>query len=81
MTDPRYCFKAIPAMIADLNTHLRGWANYYSYGYPRCTFRAINRHVRTRLYRHLRRRSQRRHRPPQDVSWYQHLKALGLIYL
>ena len=81
MTHPRYCFKPIPALIRELNTHLRGWANYYRYGYPRCAFRAINWHVRNRLYKHLRRRSQRRYRPPKGVSWYQHLKDLGLIYL
>ena len=81
MTHPRYCFKPIPALIRELNSHLRGWANYYSYGYPRCAFRNINWHVRTRLYKHLCRRSQRRYCPPKGVSWYQHLKDLGLIYL
>jgi len=81
LTHARYCFKPIPALICELNGHLRGWANYFSYGYPRCAFRAVNWHVRNRLYKHLRRRSQRRYRPPQGVSWYQHLKDLGLIYL
>jgi len=81
MTHPRYCFKPIPALIRDLNNHLRGWVNYYNYGYPRCAFRSINWHVRNRLYKHLCRRSQRRYRPPKGVSWYQHLKDRGLIYL
>jgi len=81
LTHPRNCFKPIPALICELNVHLRGWANYYSYGYPRCAFRTINRHVRTRLFKHLCRRSQRRYRPPKGVSWYQHLKDRGLIYL
>jgi RNA-directed DNA polymerase len=81
MTSPRMCFKPIPAMIQELNRHLRGWKNYYDYGYPRKGFREINRHVRTRLYKHLNRRSQRRYRPPQGVTWYEHMKQLGLIYL
>jgi RNA-directed DNA polymerase len=81
MTSPRMCFKPIPAMIQELNQHLKGWANYYKYGYPRKAFREINRQVRLRLWKHLRRRSQRYYKPPKGVSWYQHLKELGLIYL
>lgn len=81
MTNSRQCFKPIPALIRELNRHLVGWSNYYAYGYPRKAFREINHHTRTRICKHLRRRSQRRYRPGKDVSWYQHLKQLGLIYL
>jgi RNA-directed DNA polymerase len=81
MTNSRMCFKPIPALIHELNRHLKGWKNYYNYGYPRKAFREINRMARMRVYKHLNRRSQRRYRPPEGVSWYQHLKALGLIYL
>jgi RNA-directed DNA polymerase len=81
MTNSRQCFKPIPALIRELNRHLVGWSNYYAYGYPRKVFREINHHTRMRVYKHLRRRSQRRYRPGKDVSWYQHLKQLGLIYL
>jgi len=81
MTHQRFCFKPIPALIGDLNTHLVGWANYCRYGYPRGAFRAMNWYVRERLYKHLRRRSQRRYRPPKGVSWYQHVNDLGLIVL
>ena len=81
MTDSSKCFKAIPALIRELNRHLKGWKNYYNFGYPRKAFRDINRTVRQRLYKHLRRRSQRRYRPPEGKNWYQHLKQLGLIYL
>lgn len=81
MTHSRMCFKPIPALILEINRHLRGWANYFALGYPRAAFREVNRHVRGRLYRHLRRRSQRRYRPPRSVSFYRHLADLGLIYL
>jgi RNA-directed DNA polymerase len=80
-TSAHYCFLPLPELIESLNVHLRGWANYFSYGYPRVAKRQINRFARERLVRHLRRRSQRPYRPPEGVSYYQHLSNLGLVYL
>jgi RNA-directed DNA polymerase len=68
-------------LIERVNQQLRGWANYFSFGYPRKAKRMINRYVRSRLSGHLRRRSQRPYRPPKGRSFYQHFKQLGLIYL
>ena len=81
MTDHRQCFKPIPPLIEELNRHLKGWANYFSFGYPREAFREINSYVRYRLEQHLRRRSQRPFRPPEGVSYNDHFKSLGLVYL
>ncbi len=81
MTNSSLCFKPIPALIRDLNRHLKGWANYFDFGYPRMAFRDINRYARDRLKRHLRRRSQRRYRPPKNKSFYRHFADLGLVYL
>ena len=75
------CFKPLPELIEELNRHLRGWANYFSYGYPRKGVRQINSYVRQRLTQHMRRRSQRPFRPPQGVSYYEHFKRMGLVYL
>ncbi len=81
MTGPTFCWMPIPELIGRLNRHLLGWANYFSFGYPRKAMREINRFVRDRLVAHLERRSQRRYRPPKDVSMYQHLRQRGLVYL
>lgn len=81
LTSSRMCWKPVPVLIEELNRHLNGWANYYGQGYPRQGFRHINWYVRQRLTRHLKRRSQRPWHPPEGVSVYRHLSALGLVYL
>ena len=81
MTSTRQCYKPVKEMVEELNRHLRGWSNYYSYGYPRKALREINRYVRSRLAVHLWRRSQRRFRPPEGKTLYEHLKQMGLVYL
>lgn len=74
-------FEPLPELIAQLNRHLRGWANYFRRGYSREALRQINRFVRDRLARHLRRRSQRAWRPARGSSVYSQLERMGLIYL
>ena len=81
MTDRRQCAQPIPQLIEGLNRHLRGWQNYFDYGYPRQAFREINTYVRSRLTQHLRRRSQRSYRPPEGVSFYEQIQRLGLVHL
>ncbi len=71
----------VTKLIEAVNRQQRGWANYFSFGYPRKAFRDVNWYVRSRFIGHLRRRSQRPFRPPKGQSYYQHLKQLGLIYL
>ncbi len=71
----------IPQVIAEINQVLRGWANYFRPGYPRMAFRAVNRFVTDRLYRHRQRRSQRPFRRPEGVPVTAHLQALGLELL
>lgn len=81
MINHRRCFQPLPELLGELNRHLRGWANYFRIGYRREAVREINTHVRLRLARHLRRRSQRGWRPAKGTSVYTHLHNLGLIYL
>jgi RNA-directed DNA polymerase len=80
-TNSTQCFKPIPTLIEELNRHLKGWANYFSFGYPRVAFRKINWYVGERLRQHLERRSQRPYRPPEGVSFYAQLQRLGLKWL
>lgn len=81
MISKERCFVPLPQMIEELNGHLVGWANYFSYGYPRKGFRQINSYVRQRLTGHVRRRSQRPFRPAHRISYYEHFNRMGLVYL
>jgi RNA-directed DNA polymerase len=78
MTGPEQCFKPIPVLIAQINTHLKGWSNYFGKGYPRDAFRQINHYAQERLGRHLQRRSQRAFRVSGKLSWHEQLTRLGL---
>jgi RNA-directed DNA polymerase len=71
----------IPVLIAGLNRHLKGWANYFRFGYPRRAFDQINEHVQVCLRQNLRRRSQRPFRPPEGVTDYANFQRLGLQFL
>ena len=81
MTGPEKCHVPIPALVGQINDHLRGWGNYFAKGYPRMAFRQINRFVQERLERHLKRRSQRPFRTAEGLSWYAQLQRLGLMSL
>lgn len=78
-TGPRMCFKPSPEIVKDINTFLRGWCNYFSFGYPRKAFRDLGHYTRNRMITHLNRRSQRKYSCPKDMSHYQYLEKLGLI--
>ena len=81
MTSTSQSHTPIPQLVERLSRHLKGWANYFSYGYPRAAYWEIDWFVRSRLIRHLRRRSQRPYRPPQGVAWYDHFQQFGLVSL
>jgi RNA-directed DNA polymerase len=82
LTDSRYGGLPIGLLVGRLNRYLIGWSNYFGTGYPRQAFRSINRYVHLRLMRHLKRRSQRSLRPPEDLSWYAFIyQRLGVVQL
>ena len=78
MTDRHRCFKPIPVPIGDLNRHMRGWANYFSIGYPASAYCEIERHIQGRPILHSQRRSQPPYQPPKGESWLGRLDRLGL---
>lgn len=72
----------LPVLIARVNAVLRGWQQYFSFGYPRRAWRVMNAYVVARLTQHAQRRSQRPCRPPAGVSWHTYLTTtLGLVLL
>jgi len=81
LINTRQSHTPLPELIARVNRHLEGWANYYQLGYPRKAFRHINHYVRHRLSGHLRRRSQRPWKPPKGQTHYAVFQRMGLIQL
>ena len=68
-------------LVREVTRYLRGWGQYFSYGYPRRVFNRADSFVVKRLVRHLQRRSQRPFRPPDGKSFLAHLQPLGLQLL
>jgi len=81
LTSPCLNYKPLEQVVAGLNRHLVGWANYFCFGHPRVAFRKVNWFVNCRLTRHLAHRSQRKYRPPAGQSVYAHLQQVGLVRL
>ena len=68
--------------VQEVNVILRGWSNYFDFGYPRKSFRDVNHFVRCRFARFLRNRSQRRSKPLRSgETLYAGLRRYGLRYL
>ena len=59
----RHTGRPIWEAIDEVQTLLRGWAQYFSYGYPRKVFRAVNYYVQECFRGYLRRQSHRRSKP------------------
>lgn len=80
-TGPKRCFMPTPDLVKDLNLYLKGWDQYYRFGYPRQAFRSLNYYIGSRLLTHLNRRSQRKYHKPKGITHYQYLLELGLFRL
>ena len=81
LTGPQWGWLPLPSMIGRLNQTLGGWEAYFRYGHPHRVFYRLQGHLLVRLRRHLRRRSQRRYRPPSHETLPAHLQRLGLQFL
>ena len=81
-TDYRKCHVPPVVLVAVINRQLRGWKNYFSFGFPRWAHRSVNVFVVNRFVIHLQRRSQRACRPPAGMTYHQFLTGrLGLKLL
>jgi RNA-directed DNA polymerase len=81
MTGAQGRWKPVSHLIADLNRHLRGWANYFAFGYPTPAFRAMDWYLLTRLRQNLRRRSQRPYVLPEGMDCNTYFRQQGLLSL
>jgi RNA-directed DNA polymerase len=77
LTSHRRSFMPIDEMVGEVSGWLRSWGSYFRHGYPSEAFRELNWYAMERLRRHLRRRSQRAYRIPEEESVYDHLRRLG----
>jgi RNA-directed DNA polymerase len=81
MTSARYCFMPLPDLCRMLSRFTRGWGQYFSVGYPRRSYHALDTYVGRRVLQHLKRRSQRGYRLPKGVSLREYLERSGLKWL
>ena len=82
LTSHRRSWVPVVQMVAEVNRVLRGWGGYFSLGRPARAYRVVNAFTLHRIRCHLRRRSQRRCRPPAGMSEYTFIsQRLGLIAL
>jgi RNA-directed DNA polymerase len=77
-TGPKWSWMPLPIMIGRLNQTLQGWIAYFRHGHPHRVAHRLDGYVLKRLWRHLRRRSQRRYKIPADEGLAAHLQRLGL---
>lgn len=81
ITGPKASCKHHQEVIKELNRLLRGWSQYFDWGYPSKVFGKINYLVGFRLYRHLMRKSQRRRFNIGNDTWYKFFREAGVILL
>jgi RNA-directed DNA polymerase len=79
LTSSRFCWMPVKDVVDRANALLRGWLRYFSKGHRAKARRNLVRFAERRLIGHLQRRSQRPYRPPEGVSFFQHVHDLGLI--
>jgi RNA-directed DNA polymerase len=76
------CNATLKDVVKDLNKTLRGWKNYFNFGYPSKVFRDTNYFIQIRTQSFLRNRSQRISKPfRRGETVYMGLKRYGLNFL
>jgi RNA-directed DNA polymerase len=82
LTTSRRTYVPVSVVVAQVNDAVRGWQQYYRFGYPRQAYRALNAFTIHRIAQHLGRRSQRSYRLPAGLTTYGFITGpLGLKLL
>jgi RNA-directed DNA polymerase len=71
----------LPDVLADLSRALLSWGRYFAQGYPSHTFRRVDDYAQLRIYRLMRRKSQRKMKIPEGLSLNEWIHSLGLVCL
>jgi RNA-directed DNA polymerase len=72
----------IDTLIGSINTFLKGWKGYFEIGHPDRVFKKMDYYVLMKVEKHLKKRSQRGYKKPDNLTWYSYLtKELGLVQL
>jgi hypothetical protein len=79
-TGPQWGWMPLPILIGRLNQTLRGWCAYFRHGHPHRVFHRLDGYLLDKLWRHLRRRSQRRYRTPANEQLDAYLQRHGLQF-
>lgn len=79
-TGPQWGWMPLPILIGRLNRTLRGWCAYFRHGHPHRVFHRLDGYLLDKLWRHLRRRSQRRYRTSENETLDAHLQRHGLQF-
>jgi RNA-directed DNA polymerase len=74
MTASSQCFTPVSDLLKRISLYRNGWANYFSKGYHRRSFRAVDTFIGGRVFRHLNRRSQRGYKFPKGMKLWDYLK-------
>lgn len=81
LTASNLCRLPVESVVDRLNTFLRGWKNYFSYGYCKKAYAQINFYAGGRMLQHLQRKSQRGYKKDDKSSHYALVRNTGLLYL
>ena len=80
LTGPKRSWQPVVMMITEVNQTIRGWRDYFCPGHPNRVFYRLDGHLLTRFWRHLHRRSQRKHHIPKNLAFDTYLQRLGLRF-
>jgi len=77
----RNTYRPLPAVIEEMNRILRGWDNYFAYGYRKKAYSHVNHYLSLKLWHFATRTSQRKRKLPSGLTWHSFMKSQGFNFL